>query len=64
MANQKVSIEFDVNVDPLSDIIAKKAEEELVKKLVGMAETIVFDHKGYGYGNLIIRRVGVASMSL
>lgn len=50
MANQKVSIEFDVNVDPLSDILSKKAEEELVKKLVGMAETMVFDHKGYGYG--------------
>lgn len=45
MDKKRIVIDFDVNIDPVSEAIAKKAEEELIKKLSDHAETMVFTHR-------------------
>lgn len=45
MDKKRIIIDFDVNIDPISETIAKKAEEELIEKLKEHAETMVFTHR-------------------
>ena len=44
---KKVTIDFNVDIDPLSERIAKKAEESLVDYIKQSAETIIFKHSNY-----------------
>ena len=50
MDKKRILIDFDVNIDPVSEAIVKKAEEELIKKLSYHAETMVFTHE-HAYSN-------------